>query len=61
VEAPRGRRAAAEQFSGVGGICARPRFHIHDADFEDVARFGAADVDGPGGDMHAKAFAGAAA
>ena len=61
MEAPPGGRVAAERFSGVGWISAWPRLHVHDADFEDVARFGAADIDRSGADMDAKAFAGAAA
>ena len=61
VEAPPGRRVAAERFARVGRIGARPRLHVHDADFEDVARFGAADIDRTGADVDAEAFAGAAA
>jgi hypothetical protein len=34
--------------------------HVHDADFEDVPRFGAADIDRTGADVHTEALAGAA-
>ena len=61
MEAPPRCRVAAERFPRIGRIGARSRFHIHDTDFDDVARLGAADVDRPGADMHTKAFAGAAA
>ena len=60
VEAPPRRRVAAERLAGVGRIGARPRLHVHDANFEDVARLGAADIDRTGADVHAEAFACAA-
>src|SRR5260370_31120086 len=60
-EAPPCRRVAAECLTGIGRIGAGPRLHVNDADFENVARFGAADINGPGADVHAEAFAGASA
>src|SRR5262249_48060439 len=42
VEAPPGRRVAAERLAGVSGVGAGPRLHVDDTDFENVARFGAA-------------------
>jgi len=38
-------------------IGAGPWLHVNDADFENVARLGAADIDRPGADMHAEPFA----
>ena len=61
VEAPPGRRVAAERLAGIGRVGARPRLHVDDAHFEDVAGLGAADVDRAGADVHAEALAGAAA
>ena len=61
MEAPPGGCVAAERFSGVSRIRAWARFDVHDADFEDVARFGAADVDGPRADVDAEAFTGTTA
>ena len=61
LEAPPCRRVAAERLAGIGRIGAWPRLHVHDADFENVARLGAADIDRTGADVHAEAFAGAAA
>jgi hypothetical protein len=57
VEAPPGRRVAAERFAGISRVAARSRLHVDDADFENVARLGAADVDGSSADMDAEAFA----
>ena len=60
LEAPPRRRVAAERLAGISRIGRRPWLHIHDADFEDVARLGAADIDRTGADVHAKALARAA-
>ena len=60
VEAPPRRRVAAERLARIGRIGAGPRLHVHDANFEDVARFGAADIDRTGADVHTEALAGAA-
>ena len=56
---PRGR-VAAERFAGIGRVGTRSRLNIHDANFEDIAGFGAADKDGTGADVHAEALASAA-
>src|SRR5258708_3978905 len=61
VEAPPCRGVAAERLAGIGRIGARPRLHVDDADFENVARLGAADIDRPGADMYAETFAGTSA
>jgi hypothetical protein len=61
AEAPPSRRVAAERLAGVGGVGAGPRLHVDDADFEDIARLGAADRDRSGADVHAEALARAAA
>ena len=57
VETPPRCRVAAERLAGVSGIGTRPRLHVDDADFENVARLGAADIDRSGADMDAEAFA----
>src|SRR3954469_12538068 len=61
VEAPPRGGIAAERLARIGRIGARARLHVHDADFEDVARLGAADEDRTGADVHPEAFTGAAA
>ena len=61
VEAPPSRRVAAERLAGIGGVGAGPRLYVDDADFEDIARLGAADKDRSGADVHAEALACAAA
>ena len=57
VETPPRCGVAAERLAGVSGIGTRPRLHVDDADFENVARLGAADIDRSGADMDAEAFA----
>ena len=57
LEAPPRRRIAAERLAREGRIGAGPRLHVHDANFEDVARLGAADRDRTGADVHTEAFA----
>ncbi len=61
VESPPRRRVAAERLAGIGRIGARPRLHVHDANFENVAGLGAADQYRAGADVHAEALAGTAA
>jgi hypothetical protein len=61
VEPPPCRRVAAERLAGIGWIGAGPRLHVDDAHFENIARLGTADIDRPGADVHAEAFAGAPA
>ena len=56
VEAPPCGGVAAERFADIGRIGAGSRLHVDDADFEDVARLGAADINRPGADVHPKAF-----
>src|SRR5207247_9774998 len=53
---PRGR-VAAEALALVFGIGAGPRADVDDADLEDIAGLGSADVHGPGADVHAEALA----
>src|SRR5207247_1706512 len=52
---PRGR-VAAEALALVFGIGAGPRADVDDADLEDIAGLGSADVHGPGADVHAEAL-----
>ena len=60
VEAPPRRRVAAECLSGMGGVRARARLHVHDPQFDHVAGLGVAHVDRTGADVHAESLAGAA-
>src|SRR2546427_669171 len=53
---PRGR-VAAEALALVFGIGAGPRADVDDADLEDIAGLGSADVHGPGADVHAATLA----
>src|SRR5262249_9316253 len=57
VKAPPSRRVAAERLARIRRISAGPRLYIHDTDFDDVTRLGAANKDWTGQDMHAEAFA----
>ena len=60
VEAPPGRRIAAEGAAGKGGIAAGARLHIEDPHLEHIARLGAVDINRAGANMHAEPFAGTA-
>ena len=60
LEAPPRRSIAAKGLALVIGVERAARPDVDNADFEDVAGFGAADRDRTGADVHAKAFAGAA-
>ena len=44
----------------MAGVAARPRPNIQDPHFQDIAGLGVLDRHGPGQEMHADAFAGAA-
>ena len=59
--APPGRDIAAERAPFVTGAAARPRRHVVDPDLDHVARLRVLDMDRAGADVHAEAFAGAAA
>src|SRR5215470_4085754 len=58
MEAPPSGSIAAECLAGIGRIGAGPRLHVYNADFQNVAWFGAADVDRASADVHAEALAG---
>jgi len=58
METPPCGGITAERLAGVGRIGAGPRLHVNNADFKNVAWFGAADVDRAGADVHAEALAG---
>src|SRR6516162_2034980 len=60
VEAPPCRRVAAERLAGIDRIGTGPRFHVDDADLENVTRLGPTDVDWSSADVHTEPFARAA-
>ena len=59
MEAPPGGGVAAERLALLLGIRRRPELGVDDADFQHVARLGAADIDGAGADVDAETAAAA--
>src|SRR5262249_22677464 len=54
------RRIAPEGLARIRRVGAGPWLHVHDADFEDVARLGPADVHRASANVHAESLARAA-